>query len=312
MRYFIQLSGLTLLGLLSVNSQSNMAIAQVSKPTVMPTASPRDTKKAEADRLTIKGNQQIQNSQYELAKQTFTQALKLYREIGDRNGEANSLMNLGVAHRSLSQDEQAIGYYQQALPLFQQVKDLRGEAAALMNMGNMYESSQADKAIELFQKALLISKQLKDLNSEAMILGNMGIVYGSLSQYDKALDAFHQALPLFRQVRDRDGEKSLLRNIGYAFLLQEQPESAIAFYKQSVKLAELIRYDLRKQPQDSQRAYAQSLSKYYTTLAKLLTQEGQQAEAQTILALLKQIPPSNVDAVKLTAAEQKILAEFSR
>jgi tetratricopeptide (TPR) repeat protein len=66
--------------------------------------------KTEADRFLELGNQQYRKSQFRAALQSWQQALTLYREIGDRLGEGNSLGNLGNAYDSLGQYQQAIDY----------------------------------------------------------------------------------------------------------------------------------------------------------------------------------------------------------
>lgn len=54
-----------------------------------------DARKAEAARLFQQGNQQFSISQFEAALQSWQQALTIYREIKDRQGEGQSLGNLG-------------------------------------------------------------------------------------------------------------------------------------------------------------------------------------------------------------------------
>ena len=55
--------------------------------------------KAEADRLCEQGNEQYKISQFREALQSYEQALTIYREIGDRQGEANSINGLGNAYK---------------------------------------------------------------------------------------------------------------------------------------------------------------------------------------------------------------------
>jgi tetratricopeptide (TPR) repeat protein len=59
--------------------------------------------KAEADRLREQGNEQLDAGQFQAAIQSYQQALAVYREIGDRGGEANALQNLGYAYINLGQ-----------------------------------------------------------------------------------------------------------------------------------------------------------------------------------------------------------------
>ena len=53
--------------------------------------------------------------QYERAVDWYQQALAVFREIGDRTGEASALPDLGLAYQRLGRYEEAVGCYQQAL-----------------------------------------------------------------------------------------------------------------------------------------------------------------------------------------------------
>lgn len=85
-------------------------IATVSTPTTLIPLSPGglrvlaqtpDAQKAEADRLLQQGIEQFQTSQFDAALQSCQQALKIYREIKNRQGEGNALNNLGLAYFNL-------------------------------------------------------------------------------------------------------------------------------------------------------------------------------------------------------------------
>ena len=104
-----------------------------------------------ADQLLQQGVQQLQTSQYPAAIKSWQQALDLYHQVGDRNGEGLALMNLGVAYLSQSQYGKASEYFQKALPILQAVGDRNGEAKALVNLGLAYlYQSQYGKASEYF------------------------------------------------------------------------------------------------------------------------------------------------------------------
>jgi tetratricopeptide (TPR) repeat protein len=71
-------------------------------------------------------------------------------------------MGLGIAYRSLSQYDKAIDYYEQALPIFQQVKNRDGEAKVLNNLGNMdLALSQYDKAIAFYKQSINVSESIR-------------------------------------------------------------------------------------------------------------------------------------------------------
>jgi tetratricopeptide (TPR) repeat protein len=47
----------------------------------------------------------------------YKEVLKLYREAGDRSGEATTLNNIGSVYSELGQKQKALEYYSQSLPL---------------------------------------------------------------------------------------------------------------------------------------------------------------------------------------------------
>ena len=47
----------------------------------------------------------------------YEQALPLYRQVGDRGGEATTLNNIGMVYSALGEKQKALDYYEQALPL---------------------------------------------------------------------------------------------------------------------------------------------------------------------------------------------------
>ena len=95
-------------------------------------------RKAEADRLKKQGIEQYQTSQFEAALQSWQQALAIYREIKDRQGEWKALNNLGNAYYSLGDYAKAIDYRQQSLAIANYLGDYA-------------------KAIEYYQQSLAIA-----------------------------------------------------------------------------------------------------------------------------------------------------------
>ncbi|MBI4573344.1 MAG: tetratricopeptide repeat protein [candidate division NC10 bacterium] len=70
----------------------------------------------------------------------YTQALALHREIGDRQGEANQLANLGIVHRIKGDLDGATRHHTQALAIDREIGDRQGEANQLGNLGIVYRA----------------------------------------------------------------------------------------------------------------------------------------------------------------------------
>jgi tetratricopeptide (TPR) repeat protein len=87
--------------------------------------------------------------------------LEITKEIGDRNGEAKSLGNLGIAYYSLGQYQQAIQFQQQSLEITKEIGDRNGEANSLHNLGlALKELGRRGESIEAFNASRKIYEQL--------------------------------------------------------------------------------------------------------------------------------------------------------
>ncbi len=142
--------GLSLLALVIATASTPIIFSFSASPGELRVlAQTPQARKAEADRLFNQGNQQFQTSQFTAALQSWQQALSIYREIKDRQGEGAALGNLGLAYNSLGDYPKAIEYHQQSLALAREIKDRQGEAHALGNLGLAYDSlGEYPKAID--------------------------------------------------------------------------------------------------------------------------------------------------------------------
>ncbi|MBW4492842.1 MAG: CHAT domain-containing protein [Oscillatoria princeps RMCB-10] len=199
------------------------------------------TKKAEADRLLQQGADQYYTSKFREAWQSLQQALTLYREIGDRDGEAASLENLGIAYHSLGRYTLAIDYHRQSLEIEREIGNRREEAASLGSLGNAYYSlGRYTLAIDYHRQSLEMAREIGDRRGEANSLGNLGNAYHSLGQYTLAIDYHRQSLEMAREIGDRRGETNSLGNLGNTYNSLGRYTEAIDSLRQSLEIAREI------------------------------------------------------------------------
>ncbi|MEH2393585.1 MAG: tetratricopeptide repeat protein, partial [Nostoc sp.] len=191
--------------------------------------------------LILLGNAYYFLGQYQRAIKYYQQSLDIRREIGDRNGEGNSLIGLGNAYNSLGQYQRAIELLQESLEITRDIGDRNGEGLSLMNLGNAYNSlGQYQRAIEFLQQSLEISREIGDRNGEGNSLMNLGNAYNSLGQYQRAIEFLQQSLEIFREIGDCNGESNSLGNLGIAYGSLGQYQRAIEFHQQSLEISKEI------------------------------------------------------------------------
>ena len=165
------------------------------------------------------------------------QALVLHRQTGNKNGEANTLSNLGLAYVNMRQPQKALDYWGQALVLHRQLGYKNGEAGSLTNLGVAWRNmGQPQKALEYYEQALPLHRQTGNKAFEANTLSELGEVYSDLGQPQKALEYLGQALVLYRQTGNQVQEASTLINLGIAYSNLGQPQKGLDYFGQALSL----------------------------------------------------------------------------
>jgi CHAT domain-containing protein/tetratricopeptide (TPR) repeat protein len=167
----------------------------------------------------------------------YHEALDLYRRASDRNGEAQTLNNIGEVYWSLREMRKALEKYNEALPLRRAIGDRRGEAVTSNNIGVVYRSlGEMRKALEKYNEALPLSRAIGDRRVEAAALNSIGVVYWSLGETQKALEKFNEALPIYQAVGDRSGEALTLNNIGLVYDSLGETQKALEKFNEALPL----------------------------------------------------------------------------
>ena len=125
----------------------------------------------------------------------YEEALKIFRELGDRRGEASALASLGSAHFRMEEFRQAIEFYRQGLDLTRELGDRRGEIRILTNLGTAHIRLGETKLVkELYTQAICLFSHRGDRQSLAVALCNMGGVHAETEDWDYSIMFCREAL----------------------------------------------------------------------------------------------------------------------
>jgi CHAT domain-containing protein/Tfp pilus assembly protein PilF len=174
---------------------------------------------------------------FRAAREKFLRANLIYREIDDKNNQAQTLFLAGFISDSLGEKQTALDYYNPALALFQATSDKRQEVITLNNLGRIYDDlGDKQKALEYLNRALPLFQSIGDKAGEATTLNNIGLIHARSGDNRKALEYYNQALPLLRAASNKNTEAATLNNIGKIFLdLAEKPK-ALKYFSEALEL----------------------------------------------------------------------------
>jgi tetratricopeptide (TPR) repeat protein len=167
--------------------------------------------------------------------QWLEESITACREIGDRRGEGNSLVNLGLVWARLGDARKAITFHEQAFVVSRELGDLRGGGTALGNLGNAWRAlGDTRKAITFHEQALVVFREIGDRRGEGNLLGSLGLAWAALGDTRKAITFHEQYLAISREIGDRRGEGNSLGNLGLAWAALGDTRKAITFHEQSL------------------------------------------------------------------------------
>jgi signal transduction histidine kinase len=140
----------------------------------------------------------------ELAAEKYLQAHKIYKALGDKEGECYIYMNLGVAFSEVGNGTKAVSYYQKALHLADSLGLEEEMGDILMNLGSEYENGESKLALDYY----LLAKPIKEQHSQSYNLDllclNIGWCYVELDVPDSALHYINRGLSLGRKYNQAD------------------------------------------------------------------------------------------------------------
>ena len=176
--------------------------------------------------------------EFKEAECLFKKALSMMKEIGDRNGEAQSYRGLGVVLKDIGEVGKAEEYLKKAIVIRKEIGDRQGEAADYESLGNFFQVlAEYVKAKEHLQKALKIRKDMGDRQGEATDYENLGTVYVHLGEYGKAEECIHKSLVIAKEIADKYIESSCYAKLGCVFANLSKYGKAEEYYQQALAIA---------------------------------------------------------------------------
>ncbi|MFN0072021.1 MAG: CHAT domain-containing protein [Chloroflexota bacterium] len=203
-----------------------------------PVATTPGSSDQEADQLRRDGQLAFRERLYSAAITAWERELVVRQDLGDRDGAATTLSNLGVAYKESGQFRRSGERFEQALESWRELGDRPLEATTLNNLGFVYQlQGQMALAISRYQMAWGIARDLGERPLEATSLINLGSAHEALGQVGRAIDVFEQALGIQRELGNRTGEVDALNGLGGAYQRLGQVGRAVAAYDQALAIS---------------------------------------------------------------------------
>lgn len=173
------------------------------------------------------------------------ESLSACRSAGDRHGEAQALLGLGIAVGCLGDRDRSRTLYEQCAGLYRELGDQRGLASVLNNTAyRLLEDGETERARELCLEALAILERLGLRARATVALGNLGLAALLEQELDGALDHFVHAVEIARDTGYVEGSIYGLEGIGAALTAAGRHEQAATILGAAEAAAERSGFEL--------------------------------------------------------------------
>ncbi|WP_290598959.1 CHAT domain-containing protein [Anabaena sp. AL93] len=183
-----------------------------------------NNQKTQAERLLQKGEELLINEQPQAALQIFQQALTIYRQIKNSQGEGESIRLIAKAYYDLKDENKAMTYYEQALQIAETIKNLALKGRTLNNLGSLYSKRDlSERAISYYQEALKIAQAINNFDLQAKVNFSLGVEYQlALGNSDRAAKYYEESLINAQKSKNHDTEVWVLYNLAAIYSSSDQ------------------------------------------------------------------------------------------
>jgi serine/threonine protein kinase/tetratricopeptide (TPR) repeat protein len=168
-------------------------------------------------------------------------AMTAYVAVGDRNGQANMLRNMGTVRLMQGDLSTALGYYQESLKLAQQVGNRYSEGAATNQIATVLErQGRHSEALEQYQKTLAIMREVGNRFAESIALNNIANILWARGDLEGARKMYAQVSTITQELGDKSGESGAAINVAHIYLQRGDLKNSEAQLQRADQLARAI------------------------------------------------------------------------
>ncbi len=169
------------------------------------------------------------------ADERYYESLRIYRELGDRAGEAHSLWGIAMNARLRGQVKVAEESLNSALAIYRELGDRPGEADLLNALA--IQASDIAQQRTYYEQSLSIAQALNDRERQARTYNNLALMYWALGLYNRAYEYAEQALALLEGESDRMRRASFSETFGRIHLATGKYQQAYETFERGRQLA---------------------------------------------------------------------------
>lgn len=170
----------------------------------------------------------------------YQEALSLYQQVGNLQGQALSYNQMATAYFDIGQWTDAAHYYQQAGQIFSQLGDVYNRLLIDNNLGGIaLNQGRLDDALALYRRAIAAQEQLGgSLYLQGALHLNLGATHVRRGELSPALEHLTASQSCFERAEVRDLLPEMHRHLAEARMLEGNLDAAEQEAQTAIELAD--------------------------------------------------------------------------
>jgi predicted ATPase/TolA-binding protein len=197
-------------------------------------------KSGQAAALVTLGVNQRQSENYDEARSLLEEALQLWEEVGQADGAARVLSNLAEVNRRTGDLDRARELYREAASRFAALGDASSAAEAMSHEAGAAREQGDPAAEQLYQGALGALRASKNDWGTARVLVELGEMAEALEDFAAAADHYREACDRFRGVGHPRGVAGVLERFAVLAARRRDDEEAMRLGAVATRLREEV------------------------------------------------------------------------
>ncbi|CAN5374764.1 hypothetical protein BH11BAC3_BH11BAC3_42330 [soil metagenome] len=178
----------------------------------------------------------LQLANYPMALKYQQKGLTLAQKTGDRENEANMLINIASTYQSIGDTAKAIQNYLTADEIAKKIHAKRIEVYVYTNLSSLYLNTQDwEKAYDFGIKAARLASETGDVGQQAASLSTVSMSLSYQNKFAEAIEISKKAISLADSSTQPTNILEAYQGMGLIYFLQKKYKEAIPYFEHSIE-----------------------------------------------------------------------------
>lgn len=171
-------------------------------------------------------------------------AKKLFQQLGDKNGEAVAIRQIGFTYGKMNQFEDAYNNFTQSVSVFENTSNYQELAATYNHMGNLIEKWKQDYKLaeNLYRKSISNAEKVNDQESISYSLEFLGIIKSMTGDKDSSVYYLNQSLEIRKTLNKPFPLALSYTNLAEVMDQNGDLQQAHQFYNKALQISNAIKF----------------------------------------------------------------------